>query len=97
MSDIQGKITGYWTFQGVPEIGDGKDGQKNISLLGWFQRKYRYTDAELAQIMGVSLRSIYRYRARQSLPKRQALQLMALAGLRVAGRARWWRPGAGVR
>lgn len=75
----------------MPDIGDGKDPKKNIFMLDWFDGFFRYSEAETAQLLGVSTRSVYRWKSRRSLPRVAAFALMGLAGARKARLGRWRR------
>lgn len=79
----------FWTMESLPDIGDGSDPEKNISLLHWFLRRYQYTEADAAQLLGVSKRSVYRWLAKNGLPKRTAVTLLGLCGARQAQLGRW--------
>ena len=76
-------------MDGLPDIGDGSDPQKNISLLRWFLHRYDYSEADAAQLLGVSKRSVYRWNSKNGLPKRTAVAIMGLCGARQAQRGRW--------
>lgn len=76
-------------MEALPDIGDGSDPQKNISLLHWFLARYRYSEADAAQLLGVSARSIYRWKSQNSLPRRSAISIMGLCGARQAQHGRW--------
>lgn len=75
----------------IPDVGDGSDPEKNISLLQWFSTRYHYQTHETAQLMGVTSRTVYRWQAEKRLPKAAAVTLLALAGARQAQLGRWRR------
>lgn len=73
-----------WNLNRIPTIGDGKQPEKNFLLLIWFVERYRYENHELAQLMAVDVRSVYRWRQRRSFPRMAAFTLLALVGTRKA-------------
>lgn len=82
-------FSGFWTLEGVPDVGDGSNPEINISLLVWFSDRYRYEIHETAQLMGVTSRTVYRWQSERRLPRAAAVMLLALAGARQAQVGRW--------
>ena len=89
MLDGSRYLSGTWTFRGLPDIGDGSDPRKNISLLEWFFERYRYSPGEVAQLLGVTERSVLRWVKRRQLPRPAAATILALVGARRAELGRW--------
>lgn len=74
----------FWTFRGLPDIEDGSDAKKNFLLLTWFKDHYRYEHAQLAQLIGTSSSTLYRWQQRRRVPKLAAFALLGLCGYRQA-------------
>ena len=80
MLELQRDIVGIWTFRDVPDVGDGTDPIKNISMMLWFMRRFLQDEASFAQMLSVSERTVYRWK-KSGLPRKELITLMALAGL----------------
>lgn len=87
--DFDRYSSGFWLFEGPPDIGSGKDPRKNFSLLTWFEHRFSYTATDIAQIMAVSIRTVQRWHSAKALPRRDAAMILALIGARRATLGRW--------